>query len=507
MESAQKYSSRSLTSNIGAILIGSLAQKLLALYTLREIARYLSPEQYGVWSEVFVVAGFFGTMADFSLDVVVARELARSDSGRSQLFGNAILLKVMLAILSALLLITASFLLPYPSAVRRLIMLSSLSCWGSVASLLSVACQVEMKSHLAQVYSLAATISVLSGLLILIHLKASIGQLVLAQCCLGLSFQLVLGRQVFRFLIPDFHFYKPYQRLLIRSALPIAASAFAAQLYNRFDVFYLGMVRGLTEVGYYGAAYRLTESFSFIPGAIMLTVYPALASSVWFDREHFHRIIYRSTQALLILAVPLLLIFTGCAGPMLIFFFGPSYAPATPALVWLAVAEFTMFFTPLAFQILLVYDRERWVAGISAVLVAFNVTANWFLIPRFGFTAAAAITAGTQTIALGLAVIGFPSKNYLMRAAPRLLKIPLAGLIAGSVFWILPSLHLGAKVGLAIGFYICGLALSGVLREVIKPERLMKIGSTTRSCDQLNRSLRPIEIEDFTEMACPINDR
>lgn len=507
MESAQKFSYRALTSNIGAVLIGSLAQKLLALYTLREIARYLSPAQYGVWSEVFVVAGFFGTMADFSLDVIVSRELARSDAGRSSLFGNAILLKVALALLAALLLIIASFMLPYPTAVRRLIVLSSLSCWGSVASLLAVACQVEMKSHLAQAYSLAATICVLSGLLILIYVKADIEQLVFAQCCLGLPFQFALGRRVFRLLTPDFRFHWPYWSRLIRSATPIAASALAAQLYNRFDVFYLGIVRGLTEVGYYGAAYRLTESFSFIPGAVMLSVYPALASSLQYDHQHFHRIIYRSTQALLILAVPLLLIFTGCAGPVLILFFGPSYAPAATALVWLTIAEFTMFFTPLAFQILLVYDRERWVAGISAALVAFNITANWLLIPRFGFTAGAAITAGTQAIALGLAVIGFPSKQYLIRVAPQLLKIPLAGLIAGSAFWIMPYLQLGVKIGLAIGIYLFGLAVSGVLQEMIRPERMMKSDLRIHNLDNLDRALLPAEIEETKERACPINDR
>ncbi len=63
------------------------------------VARYLGPEQFGVFSYVIAFASLFSSIAKLGLDGIVVRDLVKDPEQRNQYLGTAFWLKLLGALL------------------------------------------------------------------------------------------------------------------------------------------------------------------------------------------------------------------------------------------------------------------------------------------------------------------------------------------------------------------------------------------------------------------------
>lgn len=392
--------------NAAAVFAGTLLQKLISLYTLRALATRMdriAPHMFGDWNTVFIFLGFFGILADFNLDVMVVRELSRPDRDHGRVLGNALLLKLALCAAALLGVLSLVWVAPYPPALRRLILLAAFALPFSCLTLFRAACQARFQQQVTQGYNIAATLAILAAMLLLLRARAGLGWFVAAQAFVALPVNLVFAVRASRVIRPSFQFDPVLCRELFRSALPLGLSAALGMISYRFDALYLSWVRETKEVGLYAAVYRLTEAFSFVPGAVISAVYPAMAGMAAGERERLRAAFAFTARWLLILALPLLLTTTLYSPEAMAWMYGPRYAAAAPALRWLGLAEFLMFFSPLFYHLLLALNLNRPFFLCAIGFTSLNVLGNLALVSRYGFTASAAVTAATEAAAILLA--------------------------------------------------------------------------------------------------------
>ncbi len=173
-------------------------------------------------------------------------------------------------------------------------------------------------------------------------------------------------------------------------ALPLLMGMSSKLIMNRMDILMLGPLSSLTEVGYFGTAFRLTYLMTFPQVMLMQIITPLLAESIAAKKEKLMWRHFRITVIYSIVTViPLSAILTLFSQPIVTLIFGPEYAPSAAPLSLLAISQgFAALTIPCA-GLLIASGRGNifGIINLSAVVIAIGL--NFIFIPSFGATGAA----------------------------------------------------------------------------------------------------------------------
>jgi hypothetical protein len=125
--------------------------------------------------------------------------------------------------------------------------------------------------------------------------------------------------------------------LMLRRALPFAASGIVANLQTRIGPLMLGYLSSPSELGLFAAASRVGRVARLAPQAMFAGALPVLSHEFDRDRAEAHRVFRTFDRGLMALAVASA---AGCAllaAPLVGAIYGTSFANAAPALVWVGV--------------------------------------------------------------------------------------------------------------------------------------------------------------------------
>jgi len=183
-------------------------------------------------------------------------------------------------------------------------------------------------------------------------------------------------------------------RLWMVTALPLVMGLSAKQLMNRMDVLMLAPLAGLTEVGLYGVAFRMTYVLTF-PQMIMMTIItPLLAESIAARENRAAWLHFRTAMIFsLVLAIPTSLSLALFAEPTIALLFGTEYKGSAGPLTILAIGQtFSALAIPCA-GLLIAAGRGGIFGVINLLAAGLNATLNFLMIPAMGATGAALATA------------------------------------------------------------------------------------------------------------------
>ncbi|HEY3110822.1 MAG TPA: flippase, partial [Chloroflexota bacterium] len=258
-------------------------------------------------------------------------------------------------------------------------------------------------------------------------------------------------------------------RAMLRPAFPLMLNHMLATLFFRVDVLLLQPMRGNRELGYYATAYKFVDGLGIIPSAFTFALFPQLSRLAAGQPERLRRAYVLSLKLLVFVSVPLALLVTALAEPLVGLVGGRDYLPdaavALRLLIWFLPLSFANGLTQYA---LVAAGQQRAITVAFAVAVAFNVAANLATIPLYGYRAAAVVTVLSElalAIPFGVVVARAIGLSPLRAIAPFLVAaaLGLAALLA-----VEP--RLGGAGGLAAGLAAYLLAL-GALRPLDQDER------------------------------------
>jgi len=118
---------RRITKNFTSLLLSNVLSQVLILWAVVQLARVLGPEHFGKYIFAQVIALYFLYLADFGLQTLGTREVARQrETGSAPLIGRILLVRLGLAAAVYLLLLSAVWTVPMTEEVRELISLFGL---------------------------------------------------------------------------------------------------------------------------------------------------------------------------------------------------------------------------------------------------------------------------------------------------------------------------------------------------------------------------------------------
>jgi O-antigen/teichoic acid export membrane protein len=169
-----------------------------------------------------------------------------------------------------------------------------------------------------------------------------------------------------------------------RESVPLGFGDVIRQLQMQLDTLLLSAFLPAAAVGLFGIASRPLQPLQLLPRIIVSVTFPMLSRTARNDRLAFSRTFAHTTNLLWIASLPVAIIITACARPLILLTAGPQFAGAVVPLQILIWATGLIFVNAQHRFVLTALDAERkywrliiWSLGIK---VAFEVV----LIALFG---------------------------------------------------------------------------------------------------------------------------
>ena len=381
---------KQLTTNtllkLGAEVGGRAATFLLLLLA----ARQLSTADFGSYNYALAFAFVLVPLADFGLQLLLTRQVARLGTAARPQVLAAFHLKLWLSLPVLLLLWLIAANQP---ANGRIVLLLGLT--------LLLQTFVEF---VAYVFRGQQQLGVEVRLLLWIRLGTAVfgaialwqsGQLVwlaLASLLVMMSGVVLALRQLrqagwithYRQLWPSGWPLAALQRRLVQQAWPLGISIFLSIAYTRLAILLLAALRGAEAVAHYSAAWRLVEPTQLLPASLLAAVFPAFSLALGRDGAEAERL-GRQTSLLLALAGGTVALLFWFAAPWLVpWLYGNDFVASVPVLQLLGLTVLPVYINYSLTHYLVARGQQRFLTSLTAVTLLLHAGLCWLLIPLLG---------------------------------------------------------------------------------------------------------------------------
>jgi PST family polysaccharide transporter len=378
--------------NSGWLVADRIVRLGVGLFVGVWIARYLGPQQYGLWNFAIAFAALFGAFATLGLDNIVVRELVRRPDRKNAILGSAFALKVGGGTLALALSLLAL------SLVRRgdplTLLLVGITAAGFVfqaANVIGFFFQANVQSKYA-VYAANAAFLVTTAVKIALLVTAAplvafawagLAETVLAALFLATVFHRSRHR------MRDWRFEGRVAGELVRECWPLMLAAVAILVSTRIDQIMIGQMLDDAAVGLYSAAVRISEVWYFVPVALATSVFPSLLEVRKQDERLYRERLQRLLDTLVLLSLAVAIAVTVAADPIVSVLFGSTYAGSAAVLKLHTWAGVFVALSVGAGGWFLAEGLQKHVLRRTMIGAAIAVALNLYLVPRFGILGAA----------------------------------------------------------------------------------------------------------------------
>ncbi len=377
----------------------------IGLFITVWMARYLGPEQFGIYNYVLSFVALFGILSTLGLDKLVSRELITHPQESQQIMGASFILRFMGAILLVPLAVFSAYIVRSDNE-QIFIMVLIVSSTFFFRSFEVV--KYWFESHVQAKYS-----AIIDGLTIFIGVSINAILIILEAPLIAfvwvvLTESIILSIGLILIYLSKLNKISTWKvsykkiKYLLSEAYPLILSGAIFIFFTRVDQVMLGNISGDESVGIYAVAVKISEGWMFIPGIIAISLFPAMLNA----RKNDYSLYLRRTQHLLnlmaILGVSVGIGIVFIASPFVNLLFGEDYSVSSLVLIihiWgmvfnaISIISFRYFLA----EGLQIYSFYRAFAGLIL-----NIILNYFLIPIYGPVGAAVATVISQVFSVYL---------------------------------------------------------------------------------------------------------
>jgi O-antigen/teichoic acid export membrane protein len=379
------------------------------------VARFLGPEQFGIYSYAVAIVAIFGVISKFGLDSILVRELIKRPDKEQRLLGTAFWLRVFGSILAFF--IIALFLLF--SLEKSSTKIYTLIISGGLIFQSFEVIDYYFQSKVLSKYVTLCRIIQLSFSavlkLYLIFIKADLVWFVLVilidQITLGFTLSLAYFSQNKQ------NFYKYFSfkiaKQFLNDSWPLIFSGFVIMLYMRIDQIMIKSMLNENKMGIYAAAVRLSESYYFIPSVIANSLFPAIMNAKNNNAELFSMRLKQLYIILFWLALIIAIPVSFFSDWLIQFLYGNEFIGAGDVLsisVWAGIFTFLSVGTG---QYLIAENLTKVAFVRNLVSACINIILNFIFIPIYGINGAAWATLISYFFSIFSLLFFEKSRNHL----------------------------------------------------------------------------------------------
>jgi len=352
------------------------------------------------------------TLMDLGLQQLTMRAIARDRTQAPRLLHNSLSLKALTGLGMFVVMSGVAFLLrPEPEVrIACLLLLASAICRSYLLTMRGVLTGLEHFGHESIIVIGDRILVLVLGAYALLQGWGLIGlcSMFVVARVIAVAGALMITRPIVGGLTLAFD--TALWRTLQRAALPMGAFLVVLNIYSYIDTVMLGVLSTDADTGAYGAAYRIYEGLSYLPGVLSAALTPRLAKLWAADREAHLRLAWRGIASAAGLALAAAIPVSLLARPLLtLVFTGASdvdYGEAALTLRILVAGLPFIFVIWMLQAVATAVFLERLLLRTTAIGAALNFLLNLYLIPRYGRDGAAFATLVGEAFTMTLLFYG-----------------------------------------------------------------------------------------------------
>lgn len=406
--------------NAGWLIAGRVARMAIDLLVGLVTARYLGPSNYGLLHYAAAYTAFFYSLCTLGIHGVLVRELVERPQQEGTVLGTALGLQAAASGLSALTIVSISFVADAGEPTTRLVVAAyALSAVIQAFETFQYWFQAKLQAQVTACATLVAySLAALYKIVLLIRqepvayfaLATSIEHLCLAALLYG-CYRRRGGRKL--------TFSSQYGRALLKKSCHFILPGLMVAVYGQTDKLMLKHMAGSEELGYYSTAVSVCGAWCFVLGAIIQSMHPPIMEAFDRDRAEFERKNRRLYALVFYLSAAVSLGLTLLGSTAVKLLYGQAYLPAAKPLRILTWYTGFSYLGVAREAWVVCMERQKDLKYIYVLSALVNVAMNLLLIPRWGASGAAlaSLLAQMSTIIAPFFMKGMGENARLMRDA------------------------------------------------------------------------------------------
>lgn len=430
---------RKIAKNVFSLAAADIGNKILLFLFFIIAARYLGPNDFGIFSLAMAITNILVVFADFGTSSLGTREGARDYNIIRKYISNVIFFKFVyciFVIIGGWLIINK---LGYaPDKIRAVSLLFPSVIFFTFIQTFNTVFQATEKMVFIPLGKVIDGLILIGGAYLLIYFKAgSIGFIFLYTIAVFAVFIFSFAIVWKKFTHFTITYDRYYLKQLLKDVLPFAIGLIFSTFYYWNSSVFLSLWRGDTETGLFTAPLRLVLGTTFIPTAFVGAIYPVLSRIFVTSTDKLGNILERALKYMIILAVPLCLFTVISASKIIQLFYGKDYLLSANFLKILVWWGGLIYVNAVLAHFFYSINRQSVIAVQTFIAAVINVSLNILLIKGFGAIGAsvAIVTAEVISMMYLLMMIIRYNSTYL-----KIIKKSAITLLKSLIAFIVPTI-------------------------------------------------------------------
>jgi O-antigen/teichoic acid export membrane protein len=364
------------------------------------VARYLGPEQFGVFSYAIAFVSIFGSIAKLGLDGIVVRDLVNEPHKRDVYLGTAFWLKLVGAFITLFLVAFATLFTSNNATTNLYIFIIA---GGLVFQSFEVVDFYFQSKVLSKFVSLSKITQLLVSSLLKIYFVLTGADLlwfvvvsIVDQLTLAMALAYAYSKQNSDTFC--FKFDKVIAKDMLLNAKPLIISSIMVSIYSSIDRVIIKETLGVREVGLYTVATGLTTTLYFIPILISNSLFPAILNAKKQSEDAYNRRLSQLYKYMLLVGLLICLVVSAFSTLIIHVLYGNQYADAASVLqiyIWIFLV---ICFSSIFGKWLLSENLQYLMLRFTFMAIVINILGCLFFIPLWTIKGAAFAALASQLI-------------------------------------------------------------------------------------------------------------
>ena len=355
------------------------------------LARYLGPEQYGIYNYVISLSTIFITIATFGTTEILIKKILESSDRTLEALKAGFNLRLFLSVVLFISLGLYAYFFESNEDIQLYILVSSFALFFQPFEVVDsffgarVMAQKSSVGRMSQLIlsSIAKIALILNGAPLKWFYFIFVFD-AFFYACLVLWAYLKENANFLR--IRSAH---GLVKEIIRESFPLMVIALTSLMLARFDLVLIGRILNQKEVGFYSAASKTIEIGTLFAVLISLSLYPAILNSKKTNYELYMRRMAMFNRLLVFGGIALNVMVFLFAKELITLLFGDKYASSVGVIKLLSLNITFISFYQVSFRWYLSENLQRLMMFKAIAAVVVNIGLNLLLIPKYGIVGAA----------------------------------------------------------------------------------------------------------------------
>ncbi|MEI6288448.1 MAG: flippase [bacterium] len=451
-------------------IFGRVLSTMLGLLTVGLMTRYLGTTGFGFYTTIVAFLQFFSVIMDFGLQMTATQLISKPGADEAKILNNAFTIRLLSAVIFLGSAVAISWLAPYPLIIKQGI---SIACF----SFLFIALQSILVSIFQKKISMAKVamadvwgrLALLTGVYLAILYGQDILFIILAVVIGSLVNFSIMFWQARKFYSVKLAYDKKVWRQIYDTTWPLAITIALTLVYFRADTLILSLFRSPSEVGLYGASYKVVEILVQFPYMFLGLMLPLFTQFFATNRELFKVTIQKAFDFLVVITIPMIFSVVILGPKIMSFIAGDDFAVSGEIIKVLILAVGVIYISALFGYAIVACELQKKMIKFYAIDAVIFLILYLVFIPLYGYWAAAILTVLSESVIMFASWYILKKYIHLKLQYKIIGKSFLASMVMSAVLYLLFNQNLLTLVLVGMIVYFFALYLfKGVDKDSIR---------------------------------------